>query len=412
MASTDASGPISIEEMELPRLDVLSEEYAADPIGMLRDARIAGNGMAKSHRGVEFLSYDWVGKLLVDDRFHTVDAKHFEQKGAPEIMQRWARDGLLLSMEKARHDKVRLVFARAFTLRRVDQHRALMAEVAAKWAEIFGSSRDHDLIDDFTLHYPMELLCRAVGVPVEEIPRFISAALDLHLLAAVPMAPGFERIGAALQTMEDYVVDILDRRRREPTDDFLSGLIEAQAIEGELSQSELTGNVINLLFAGAGTTKFQLASAIKLFIELGMWDQLAADHSLIPAAIEEAMRIAPVTQFVVRIPHDDVVIDNMLFPAKRRIILNLQAASRDPAMFPDPDTFDMSRDNLGKSRLPFGWGSHYCLGHAFARSSMREGTIALTDRFTNMSIRQPVEVAPAAAMMRGPEHLHLAFDRR
>jgi cytochrome P450 len=402
----------SIEDLDLPRIDVLSAEFAADPITALRHARETGPGMAKSHRGVEFLTYEWVSALLTDQRFHTVDAAHFAQKGAPESLVRWARDGLLLSMEKDRHDKVRQVFSRAFTLRRVDHHRDLMHELAEKWVDSYVRSAGHDLVDDFTLHYPMEVLCRAIGVPTSEISQFIGAALDLHLLAAVPMAPGFGRIDHALQTLEQYTLDILDRRRRDPQEDFITGLVEAQAIEGELTPSELAGNVINLLFAGAGTTKLQLASAVRLFVEQGLWEQLAADPALVVPAIEEAMRIAPVTNFVVRIPDEDVVIDGLRFPARRRIILNLQAASRDPTMFPEPDRFDHTRPDLTRSRLPFGWGAHFCLGHAFARAAMREATVALTSRITDVTITDPVRYAPAGAMLGGPERLVLNFAVR
>src|SRR6478672_10004312 len=111
----------SIEELDLPQVDVLGDTFNADPLGVLAAARVEGDGMAKSHRGVEFLSYQWVGALLNDDRFHTVDVPHFRQKGAPESLLHFVEDGLLLSMEKERHDRVRKVLARAFTLRRVDQ---------------------------------------------------------------------------------------------------------------------------------------------------------------------------------------------------------------------------------------------------------------------------------------------------
>ena len=93
------------------------------------------------------------------------------------------------------------------------------------------------------------------------------------------MAPGFERIDLALQTLEGYVVDILERRRRQPADDFISGLIEAQQTEGALTRSELVGNVINLLFAGAGTTRYQLASTVRALVEEDAWETVAAQPS-------------------------------------------------------------------------------------------------------------------------------------
>ena len=151
---------------------------------------------------------------------------------------------------------------------------------------------------------------------------------------------------------------------------------------------------------------------MQLFVQHGVWEQLASQPELIPMAIEESMRLAPVTQFVVRIPEEDVIIDGHLFPSRRRIILNLVAASRDPAMFPEPDRFDLSRDNLTRSRLPFGWGTHLCLGHALARATMREAVAALTTGFTDVTIMGDVELAPAGAMLRGPEHLNLEFRSR
>jgi cytochrome P450 len=391
---------------------VLSPEYAANPAAMLAGLLRNGHPIARSHRGVEVLSYAWVADLLNDNRFHTVDARHFAQKGAPERLLRFVEDGLLLSMTAERHDRVRRVLARAFTLRRVDEQRTLMRQVANARIDEFSPEGTVDLVDEFTDRYPMEVLCRVIGVPSADIPQFLAAAHDLHLMAAVPMEPGFARIDEALKVLESYVVDILDERRRNPRDDFITGLVEAQQIEGGLTPSELVGNVVNLLFAGAGTTRYQLASTARAVLENGMWEALAADTSLVPAAVEEALRFYPVTQFVVRIPDDDVAAGPFVFRARRRVILNLQAASRDPEVFPDPDRFDVHRHSAARSRLPFGWGMHHCLGHALARAAMAEALLVLLDRMTDVQITENVPVAPAAAMLGGPEHVRLSFRWR
>jgi cytochrome P450 len=393
-------------------LDVLSPEYAADPISVLAGVRRGGHSLARSHRGVEVLSYEWVAALLNDSRFHTVDARHFAQKGGPGTLLRFVEDGLLLSMAPGRHDRVRRVLARAFTLRRVDDQRILMRHVANARIDDFGRDGTVELVDEFTDRYPMEVLCRVLGVPPADIPRFLAAAHDLHLMAAVPMEPGFARIDQALLTLESYVIDILEQRRRHPQDDFISGLVEAQEIEGALSRTELVGNVVNLLFAGAGTTRYQLASTARALLENDLWESVAAQPGLAPAAVEEALRYYPVTQFVVRIPDEDVMAGSLGFRARRRVILNLQAASRDPGMFADPDRFDIHRQNAARSRLPFGWGTHHCLGHALARAAMAEALTVLTARLTDVHIAEAVQVAPAAAMLGGPEHLRLSFAWR
>ena len=91
-----------------------------------------------------------------------------------------------------------------------------------------------------------------------------------------------------------------------------------------------------------------------LAIEHDLWAHLADHPEAIPNFIEEAMRFRPVTQFVVRIPDDDIVIDDLLFPARRRVILNLESAARDASAFTEPDTFLLDRPGLTRSRRSVG----------------------------------------------------------
>ena len=99
MTTSPAGEVISVEELPLPALDVLSEAFAADPTGQLRRLLADGHAMARSHRGVELLTYQWVADLLNDPRFHTVDTRHFAQKGSPPALLAFVQDGLLLSMD-------------------------------------------------------------------------------------------------------------------------------------------------------------------------------------------------------------------------------------------------------------------------------------------------------------------------
>ena len=402
----------SIETLDLPHVDVLAPEYELDPTATLRAARRQGGGMMTTHRGVEFLDCHWVEILINHPAFHTVDARHFTAKGAPKSLVEFAENGLLLSMTGEQHDRIRRVLLKAFALRRVDQNRSVMRDLAHGRINEFAQHGSCDLVAEFTEPYPMEVLCRLIGIPTSDLPRFVGAAREMHLMAEVPMAPGFERIDAALRTMSDYVVELVERRRRDPQDDLLTGVVEAEHTEGKLTPAELVGNMINVLFAGGGTTRFQLASALRLAIELDMWESLAEDASLIANFIEESMRFRPVTQFVVRIPDDDVVINDLLFPARRRIILNLEAASRDPEAFPDPDRFDIRRPNLLRSRLPFGWGTHFCLGAALSRTAMSVALETLTGTLGDVRIAGNVELSPARGMLRGPERLPVAFGPR
>jgi cytochrome P450 len=267
-----------------------------------------------------------------------------------------------------------------------------------------------DLVADFTEHYPMEVLCRLLGVPPEDIPAFHRAAIDLHLMGAVPLAPGFSRLDEALQLLWGFVLALVEQRKAEPREDFISALIVAQAEEVRLTDEEVVWNLVNLLFAGQDTTRYQLASAVRVFVSHpGVWNRLADVPATIPAALDEAMRLQPVSQFVVRRAAAPTEAGGFRFPAGRRVIVNLLAASRDPAVFPAPETFDPDRDLA--YRLPFGWGLHYCLGHALARAEMCEALEIMTREMAGPEVGVGRE-ASAAAMLGGPESLPVSCTRR
>ena len=146
-------------------------------------------------------------------------------------------------------------------------------------------------------------------------------------------------------------------------------------------------------------------------MEFGLWEELAAKPELIPDALDEVLRFYPVTQFVVRIPLEDAVVGNVLFPEGSRVLLNLMAASRDGDHFQNPDRFDITRD-VRHSRLPFGWGVHHCIGHALARTSMIEALRLLTSQLTEVVVTSRTVEAPPSAMLSGPDQLHITFARR
>jgi cytochrome P450 len=400
---------VDVDEAALPELDVRSDAFRQDPYGVIRRARARGP-LARSHRGIEVLSFDLCAAIFSCDDFETLGADHFREKGAPPALLSFVENGLLLNADRDRHDRVRRVMFRALSIRRVDEQREVMRAVATRLLEPLLDVGTGDFVRDFTERYPMEVLCRLLGVPAADIPEFHRAAIDLHLMGSVPLAPGFPRLQEALELLWNYVDELVQQRRAEPRDDFISALISAQVDDARLSDEELVWNLVNLLFAGQDTTRYQLASTVReLAAAPELWDALSVDSSAIPAALEEAMRLRPVSQFVVRRAEVPVEIDGHRFPPGRRIILNLLAASRDPATFPAPATFDLRREP--SYRLPFGWGTHYCLGHALARAEMCEALEIMTQTMERPTVGK-VKEASAAAMLGGPEMLEVSVTRR
>ena len=399
-----------LEEEDLPEIDVMGRAFQEDSVAALREVR-AGGPLARSRRGIEVLDYDTVSALVSDDRLDSQNASVYARMGGPESLIEFAEDGLLVAMNGEKHKRIRRVFSAAFRVRHVESQRALMRAAAQ---DLVGAwDGDYcEFVRDFSSPFPMHVLCRMLGVPVEDIPLFTAAATELHLLAAVPLAPGFPRIDDALRTLSEYIAGLVARRREEPRDDIISSLITVQESEGRLTDSELAWNLVNLIFAGQDTTRYQLASVVRAVAQApGAWERVAADPELVPAAVEEGLRLYPVTQFIVRIPPDDMTIGDLHVRQGRRVILNLLAASRDPGRFERADDFLLPRQGPDFN-IPFGWGMHHCLGATLARVEMEEALRVLTETYRDVRVTAIPEATPPAGMLQGPESMVLEYARR
>jgi cytochrome P450 len=409
---TEVAHPV--EEADLPPLEIDDPLYATDPQAVIARARQHGR-FAASRRGVEVLAHDDVMKLLLDNRLHAQDTRVWQRYGAQERLSAFIQDGLLSAMQGERHSRIRRIFLAAFRARHIEDQRPLMRSVAEDLIADWPASGGIDFVTAFTLPYPMRVLCQIVGIPTADIPEFSAAATQLHLLSQSPLEPGFPAIEKALSTLWDYCLGLVAIRRDQPSEDAISALIAAQETEGRITDDELVWNIVNLIFAGQDTTRYQLASAIRAIDEQpGLWDRLHADPSSIPGICEETLRIYPVTNFVVRIPQEDFVYEGVRFAKGRRVILNFQAASRDPEHFGDPAGFSPRSLNRGPETydVPFGLGSHFCLGAALAKAEIQEAVTVLVSRFSRFAVTGPSHMTTPAGMLYGPENLPVDFTRR
>ncbi|MFC9839661.1 cytochrome P450 [Rhodococcus sp. NPDC127530] len=390
----------------LSPLDVRSAEYQSAPYEVLAKLQ-AESPLARSHRGVEILSYDLCQEVLGDPRLQTADTAHFRQRSAPPILLDFVSEGLLLNMPRERHDPVRKVLARAFGARQVGEQRGQIQEVLRDVLEQPLKAGTMDVVQDFTRLYPMQVLCRFLGVPTSDLHQFAQSAVELELMGSSPLQPAFPRLEAALTTLRDYVDNLVAQRARDPEDDFISALVSAQGEEDALTHTEVVWGIVNLLFAGQDTTRNQLASVIRAITENELWPHLDEHPESIPAVMEEALRTYPVVQFLLRLPTEDVEVGPYAFRKGDRVILNMLAASRDPVIFHDPNAFLPTRDS--KYNLLFGYGMHYCLGRNLARLEMQLALEYLAQHLTQVSIAAPVTTSGWRPMLGGPVDLILKF---
>lgn len=171
-------------------------------------------------------------------------------------------------------------------------------------------------------------------------------------------------------------------RRDALTDDLLSDMMRAEVDGDSLTHDELLTLAATLLMAGTDTTRNQLAAAVQVFCNHpDQWRLLAERPELAVQAVHEVMRYSPVILNTIRVPADDVELAGVPIPAGTLVIANTAAANRDPAVYADPDRFDITREDA-PAMLTFGGGAHYCLGAHLAR-------IELAEALTTMARRMP-----------------------
>lgn len=284
----------------------------------------------------------------------------------------------ILTMDPPDHRRMRSLVNKAFTPRRVGDLKQMATEVIERCLST-ANPDDFDVVQDFSAHFPIEVIARMLGVPEEQC-RTVRDCVD----TIIQRQPGQMEMGdagwAALAEMGTLYYNLIQERRCHPKDDMISALIDAE-VNGEngdpfrLDDLEIAAFSMVLGGAGSETTTRLIGSAAVLFARNpAEWDKLVHDRSKIPAAVEEVLRYEAPTTYLVRYSLKDVEFKHGTIPAGKPVFVILGAADRDPEAFTDPDKFDIDRDRNEAQNLGFGYGIHSCIGAALARM---ESAIAL-----------------------------------
>ncbi|GAA2452801.1 cytochrome P450 [Streptomyces pulveraceus] len=275
----------------------------------------------------------------------------------------------LLELDAPRHTRLRRLVAREFTARRVEALRPRVQQITDELLDAMVPAGRADLVDALAFPLPMTVICELIGVP--DLDRDAFRLLSNGVVT--PTSPEGET--EAVRAMNEYLGELIEDKRRSPGDDLMSALVRTRDEDGDsLSPDELVGMAFLLLVAGHETTVNLIANGVRAL--LGHPEQLAAllaDPELIGGAVEEMLRYdGPVENSTLRFPREPVRIGQRVVPAGVPVLVSLAGADRDPARYPEPDTFDIRRDAQG--HLAFGHGMHFCVGAPLARM---EGRIAI-----------------------------------
>jgi cytochrome P450 len=403
------------------RFNPFSVEFLTDPYPILREIREAAPA---------FYSADldhWVITRYAEVRLILRAAASFSAINALEPLTElcpraamalsdggYAPAPALTNLDPPRHSRQRRLANIAFTPKRVAALEPSIREVAKRFCEERFRDGEADLVRDLTWALPALVLFRVLGLPESDLIRVKEGAR--HRGTVIYGQPcDTEQINAAhqLASFWKYAASLVEARIQNPGDDFISALVQARDPDGQndpLTRREVTTIMLQMLFAGHETTTNLLGNSFRrLLADRPSWDAICRDPALIPNSVEEVLRFdSPViswrhqTKQAVEVGHVPV-------PADARLLLLLASANRDPAIFADPDRFDIRRSNA-REHLSFGNGIHICLGAPLARLEARVVLEEVSRRFPTLRLGpNTLHEFPASISMRGPRSLPVAW---
>ncbi|MCZ0991320.1 cytochrome P450 [Streptomyces diastatochromogenes] len=239
---------------------------------------------------------------------------------------------------------------------------------AAVLARRASPGRTGDLMADVAKPLPALVFARWLGIPRTDAPSFWywNARVADLVLGTAQEESEYRASLQALVSLEDYLADLVARRRAEPADDLISQVLREGRVGDSVTEEEFVGMLTQMAFAGGETTSNLIANTVLALHARPV--QLAAvreDLGLVQGTVEEALRLDGPSKMSIRTAARDLGLDGHTLRAGDRIFLVTAAANRDPARFEDPDRFDVRR--TGATHLGFGFGAHFCIGAALAR---------------------------------------------
>jgi cytochrome P450 len=315
----------------------------------------------------------------------------------------------MLNLDPPDHTRLRALVNKAFTGQVVTQLEARIQTIADGLLDRVHAKGSMDLIEDFAFPLPMIVIAELLGIPPRDRLRFRNWS-TAFVTPSANLQRSAKKLAKAGQVMADftrYMRQVFAERRQEPRNDLISRLLQAEENGDTLREEELFSMMILLIVAGHETTVNLIGNGMLALLQHPEQRALLQAHpTLLPAAIEEMIRYdGPVERATMRFATEDVPLGDQTIRRGDAVSLVLASADRDPAHFPNPDTFDITREN--NRHLGFGLGIHYCLGSALARSEGQIAINTLLQRYPTLRLAAPPDQLKwrTIPILRGLHHL-------
>lgn len=291
-----------------------------------------------------------------------------------------------LGLDAPDHTRLRKLASKAFAPKVINAMAGDVQQLVDGLLDDIARRGTFNLVSDFAYPLPVAVICRMLGVPLEDETEFSRASA----LLGQSLDPVFALTGQAAENIDerieasrwmwDYFIDLIAARRRNLGDDLLSALIQVEEAGDQLTEDEIISTCTLLLIAGHETTVNLIANAsLAMLRDPKQWELLGQNADRAPLVIEETLRYDPPVHMVARVADGDMSIRDFTFPGGEWVLLMLGAAQRDPEIGADLEVFDPDRAEI--KHLAFGHGPHFCLGAPLARLEAKLALSSITARF-------------------------------
>jgi cytochrome P450 len=316
----------------------------------------------------------------------------------------------LLVTEPPDHTRYRKLVSRVFTARAVENLRGRTQQIATELLDQIDPRSPIDLVETYCNLLPVTVIAEILGVPEHDRDK----VLRMGAAAAPSLDLGFSwttfrHVESALRDFDVWLRQHLEGLRRHPGNDLLSQLVAAQQDAVGLTDLELRSVAGLVLAAGFETTVNLLGNGIALLASNPEQRRLLAEREdLWPNAVEEVLRLDPPVLLTGRMATADTEIAGVPMRRGSMMVALLAGANRDPRVFPEPETFDVTRSNA-RDHLSFSAGRHFCLGAALARMEGEVGLRTLFQRYPEPRLENGA-VRRSTRVLRGYERLPVTLS--
>ncbi|MGI9072207.1 MAG: cytochrome P450 [Bryobacteraceae bacterium] len=317
----------------------------------------------------------------------------------------------MLFLDPPTHTRIRRLASYAFTPHRVKILRDHIRDIVKDLVDSVVPKGRMDVIADLAEPLPYTVTAEMLGVPVADAPQLKAWSQDFaEMLGNFQHNPEHApRVRRSVEEMTKYFQAAIEEIRRRPREGLIHSFLTAEAEGERWSDEEIVANTIITMVGGQETTTNLIGNGVLTLLRHPQeLRRLKADLSLIPSAVEEMLRFEPPSQHTGRLAPHDLELGGKKILKRQAAIAVMAAANRDPQRFPEPDRFDITRQD--NRHLSFGWAAHFCFGAALARI---EGQLTFEDmlrRLPNWTLEEGPLIWRDNLGLRGLTALPLRFD--